>query len=309
MQSFLRKLPPMSALRPFEAAARHENFSAAAEELFVTQAAISKQIRLLEDHLGVSLFTRRGKNLELTAAGRDLHHAVAQGLNQIAGGSDRLRRESRSNRVTIAMRLPFANQFMVPRLGRLLSDFPEVDFNFQTTEGNPTSLLEYVDFAVVLGHEPQPNILADLLIVEEIAPVCSPGFLARHPGLKTAQDIPDLDLLHLDAGHWRDLPWAQTDWPVVLNQFGVSVEKELRGPSFNNFEMLISAATSGLGLAIGWEHLVEHLIDQGDLIYPIQDKFRIGRQHHLLSREAQAQRPLFQALRTWLLEETKPFRT
>ena len=81
----------MSALRPFEAAARHENFSTAAEELFVTQAAISKQIRLLEIHLGVSLFTRRGKNLELTAAGRDLHHAVAQGLNQIAGGSDRLR--------------------------------------------------------------------------------------------------------------------------------------------------------------------------------------------------------------------------
>lgn len=298
----------MSALRPFEAAARYENFSAAAEELFVTQAAISKQIRLLEDHLGVTLFTRRGKNLELTAAGRDLHHAVAQGLNQIAGGSDRLRRESRSNRVTIAMRLPFANQFMAPRLGKLLRDFPEVEFNFQTTEGNPTNLLNYVDFAVVLGHEPQPHILADLLIIEEIAPVCSPDYLAGHPELKTAQDIPNHDLLHLDAGHWRDLPWSQTDWPVVLNQFGVLVEKELSGPSFNNFEMLISAATSGLGIAVGWQHLVKDLIEQGKLIYPVEDKYMIGRQHYLLSRESQAQRPMFKALRSWLLEETKPFR-
>ena len=165
-----------------------------------------------------------------------------------------------------------------------------------------------MDFAVVLGHEPQPHIRADLLIIEEIAPVCSPEFLNNHPDLRTAQDIPRQNLLHLDAGHWRDLPWSQADWPVVLNHFGVSVEKELSGPSFNNFEMLISAATSGLGIAIGWDHLVENLISQGELVYPIEEKYKIGRQHYLLSREAQSKRPLFQALRAWLLDETKPFR-
>ena len=308
MQNFLRKLPPMSSLRPFEAAARHENFTLAAEELFVTQAAVSKQIRLLEEHLGVALFIRNGRNLELTAAGRDLHHAVAKGLDQIAGGSVRLRRETRRNRVTIAMRLPFANQFLSSRLRGLFNAFPDVEFNFQATEGNPAHLMDYVDLAVVLGNEPQPYITADHLITEEIMPVCSPGYLRRHPELRAAQDLPSCDLLHLDAGHWRDLAWSQTDWPVVLSQFGVPIEGELAGPSFNSFEMLINAAIADMGVAIGWHYLVDSWVQDGRLIFPVEDRYKIGRRHYLLSREAQAQRPLFQTLRAWFLDETREFR-
>lgn len=308
MQNFLRKLPPMSSLRPFEAAARHENFTLAAEELFVTQAAVSKQIRILEEHLGVALFIRNGRNLELTAAGRDLHHTIAKGLDQIAGGSDRLRRENRRNRVTIAMRLPFANQFMSSRLPRLVGAFPDVEFNFQATAGNPADLMDIADLAIVLGNEPQPYITADHLITEEIAPVCSPGYLEQHPQLRSAADLPHCDLLHLDAGHWRDLAWSQADWPVVLNQFGVPAEEDLPGPSFNSFEMLINAAVADMGIAIGWHYLVDHLIKDGRLIFPVEDRYLIGRRHYLLSREAQAHRPLFQALRTWFLDETRSFR-
>jgi len=298
----------MSSLRPFEAAARHENFTMAADELCVTQAAISKQIRMLEDHLCVTLFTRNGRNLELTAAGRDLHHAIAKGLDQIAGGSDRLRRESRRNRVTVAMRLPFATQFLSSRLDRLIEAFPEVEFNFQATGGNPADLMNIADLAIVLSNEPQPFITADHLITEEILPVCSPGYLRRHPQLKSAQDIVDCDLLHLDAGHWRDLAWTQTDWPVVLGQFGVTVDKDLSGPSFNSFEMLMNAAMADIGVAVGWHYLVDHLVQEGRLVFPIPDRYKIGRRHYLLTREAQAQRPLFQSLRSWFLDETEPFR-
>lgn len=308
MQNFLRKLPPMSSLRPFDAAARYENFTLAAEELCVTQAAVSKQIRILEEHLGVSLFLRNGRNLELTAAGRDLHHTIAKGLGQIAGGSDRLRRENRRNRVTIAMRLPFANHFLASRLKRLLSEFPEVEFNFQSTAGNPADLMDYADLAVVLGHEPQPYITADHLVTEVIVPICGPGYLESHPELKTVDDIPKCDLLHLDASHWRDLSWSQADWMAVLSQFGVQTENDILGPSFNSFEMLVNATIADLGIAIGWHYLVDHLLEEGKLVLPVSESYCIGRRHYLLCREAQAERPLFRALRAWFLKETSDFR-
>ena len=155
MSDLFPDLPPLSTLRSFEAAARHENFTTAASELRVTQAAISKQVRQLERHLGVSLFERNGRNLSLTADGRDLHHMVSRGLFQIAKGSSRLRNDNRENRIAIAMRLPFANQFLAPRLPSLFAAFPDVEFKFHATELNPADLMDAVDLAVVLGHEPQ----------------------------------------------------------------------------------------------------------------------------------------------------------
>ncbi|MYI67482.1 MAG: LysR family transcriptional regulator, partial [Boseongicola sp. SB0673_bin_14] len=112
MQNHLQRLPPKSALRPFETAARHENFSVVADEISVTQSAVSKQIRQLEKHLGVPLILRNGRNIELTAAGRDLHHAIANGLIQIARSCEQLQRGKRSDQVAITMRSPFANQFL-----------------------------------------------------------------------------------------------------------------------------------------------------------------------------------------------------
>ena len=123
----------MSTLRPFEAAARHENFTEAADELFVTPAAVSKQVRLLEDHLGVSLFVRNGRNLTLTASGRDLYHMISKGLTHVAEGTSQLRRSQRDNRVAIAMRSSFANHFLAPRLSALNADFPALEFKFHTT--------------------------------------------------------------------------------------------------------------------------------------------------------------------------------
>ena len=303
-----KRLPPMSSLRPFEAAARHSSFSKAANELCVTQAAISKQVRALELHLGQKLFLREGPKVTLTSDGRNLQQAVSLGLSHIASAAAEIRRKTQPGRMAIAMRLPFASQFMAPRFGELRASFPDIDISILSTERNPLVLLNQVDMAIVLGYEPQPDLFVDHLLTEEIFPVCSPGFVTRNPGLRTVQDIPDHQLLHLDVDHWRDLDWEPINWPVVTRALGVKREVELAGPSFNNYELLISAAVSGLGLAISWRHLCEDLLARGHLVRPVAESYQIDRKHYLITHAAIAEDRTVRRLRAWFVAETSRFR-
>ncbi len=303
-----KALPPMSTLRPFEAAARRLSFSKAADEIGVTQAAVSKQVRALEQHLGRRLFLRRGRHVELTSQGQTLFQAVSLGLSHIARATSQIRHHAPHNAVSIAMRLAFASQFMASRLVRLRTEFPDVAFNIVSTERNPFFLMDSVDMAIVLGFEAQPGLDATYLLTEEIFPVCSPGFLKRHPGLKTIQDIPDHDLIHLSAEHWRDLTWEPVDWPVAAPALGVRRDIEMTGPVFNNFEMLMSAAVSGLGLAITWRHLSKELLDQGHLVRPFKESYRINRQHFFVTHVSSRNDQLVGALRDWFVAETACFR-
>lgn len=308
MSKFLKELPPMSTLRPFFQAATYQNFTSAAEELFITPAAVSKQVRLLEEHLNVKLFKRNGRNLELTAAGRELHRTISLGLRRIAGGAERIRERGRTNKVTIATRLTFANQFLSTRLSGLIDAFPDIEFHFLTSIRNPLELMGVSDIVVVLGHEPQPFVVADHLLTEEISPVCSPGFLRNNATLKTVADIPAHRLLNLDSEHWRDLSWVPVDWSIVLRELGVEGEFSLNGPTFDSFDLLMHAAVSGMGIAIGWDYLTDKLVAEGKLIRPFSEKYRIGREHFLLTREAQANEPHIRELREWFLAETSQFR-
>ena len=298
----------MSSLRPFEAAARQLSFSKAADEIGVTQAAVSKQVRALEQFMGRKLFIRKGRNVELTNQGQALYQAVSLGLSHIARATSQIRKRARSNVVSIAMRLPFASQFMAPRLVRLRAEFPNIDFNTVSTERNPFYLMESVDMAVVLGFEPQPGLVADYLLTEEIFPVCSPGYLQRHPELRTVQEIPDQDLIHLSADHWRDLTWEPADWPVVARALGVKRDVDLIGPTFNNFEMLVTAAVSGLGLAISWQHLCKDHLDQGHLVRPVKDSYQIDRKHYLVTHSSNSDDKIIRQLREWFVAETGCFR-
>jgi len=308
----------MSTLRPFEAAARHRSFTKAAAEIAVTQAAVSKQVRMLEAFLGCKLFTRRGREIAINDEGRILYRAVAQGLATIADGIDKVRRDRRPSRISIAMRLAFASQFMAPRLNALRKECDGIDLNIVSTEGNPSFLLDQVDMAIVLGHEPQPDIVEDWLITEEIFPVCSPAYAERHPELQTAGDIPGQTLIHLDHDHWAQLSWSPVDWPALLRGLGVGgpgiggpgadTQALLAGWSVNSHEMLMSAAASGVGLAVGWKHLCKELLDRKLLIRPIANSYRIDRKHYLLTHNRIAEDPAIQRLRQWFLRETECFR-
>jgi len=298
----------MSTLRPFEAAARHMSFTKAAAEIAVTQAAVSKQVRMLEAFLGRKLFTRRGRELAINDEGRILYHAVARGLSTISDGIDKVRRDRRPSRISIAMRLAFASQFMAPRLSALRKEFDGIDLNIVSTEGNPLFLLDNVDMAIVLGYQPQPDIVEDWLITEEIFPVCSPAYAEGHPELQTAGDIPGQTLIHLDDDHWAQLSWSPVDWPALLRGLGADTQAPLEGWSVNSHEMLMSAAVSGVGLAVAWNHLCKELLDRKLLIRPVAGSYRIDRKHYLLTHNRIADDPAIQRLRQWFLQETECFR-
>ncbi len=299
----------MKTLRPFEAAARHLSFTRAADELCVTQAAVSKQVRTLEDYLGVPLFIRTGRTVQLTVAGQALHNAVSLGLTHIAETSAKIRRRQAINRVSLAMRLAFASQFMAPRLGRLKALLPGVDISIVTTEQNPRTLIDSVDIAVVLGAEPQPELEAEFLFSEEIFPVCSPRYLEEHPDLRSVSDIPDQTLLHLDRATWRELGWEPIDWLALLEALGC--EREIRGDGlrFDNYELMTSAAVNGLGLAVAWLHLARDQLEQGLLVRPLAESYRIDRKHYLVSHRSRAEEPVIRLLRAWFREETACFRS
>jgi len=299
----------MKTLRPFEAAARHLSFTRAADELCVTQAAVSKQVRLLEDYLGVPLFVRSGRTVALTPAGRALHNAVSLALAHIAETSAKLRRRQPVDRVSLAMRLAFATQFMAPRLARLRERLPGIDISIVTTEHNPWSVLDSVDLAIVLGAEPQPEIEADFLFSEEIFPVCSPRYREEHPELRAVDDIPDQTLLHLDRTVWRGLGWDPIDWPALLSALGCRREFPGGGPRFDSYELLMSAAANGLGIAVAWLHLARDQLEQGLLLRAIDASWKLDRKHYLVSHASRADDPVIRMLREWLVEETACLRS
>ncbi len=303
-----RKLPPMASLRPFEAAARHLSFTQAAAELCVTQAAVSKQIRLLEQWLGAPLFVRRGRAVELTSAGTALYQAVSMGLSHIAETVAAIAPTHRSARYAIGMRLAFASQFLAPRIGRFRTRFPDIDFSMVTTEGNPLALLDSVDLAVVLGAEPQPGVWVEHLFDEEIFPVCSPAYLRAHPELRSVADLAGQTLLHLTHTHWRELAWDPIDWPALARALSVPGKVGYEGPFFDSHELLMSAAVSGIGVAVGWRHLCADLLERGHLVRPVAESYRIDRAHYLVGHEARRDDPVLRELAGWIVEQTAHLR-
>lgn len=303
MRAVLKSLPPVTSLRPFEAAARHLSFSKAADEICVTQAAVSKQVRFLEEHLGCSLFHRKGRRVELTSEGHALWQAVSHGLGHIADTAHAIGTRQTTNRVSIGMRLAFASQFMASRLAAFREAFPEVDLAIVTTQRNPVQLAHTVDLVVSLGEAAQTGMVADHLFTEEVFPVCSPGYLTAHPDLSGAGDLAGQNLIHLRHDHWHDLIWDPIDWTVLGRAFGVELGST--GISFDNFELMLSAAVGGLGVAVGWRHLVADAMAEGHLVRAIPDTLHVERRHFLLSHADRADDPVIRALRAWLMAQTE----
>lgn len=295
----------MSSLKPFEAAARHLSFSKAADELCVTQAAVSKQVNLLEEYLGQRLFNRKGRTVALTDAGQQFSQAVSMGLSYIADTADQLKSAESGRRVSVAMRLAFATQFMASKLSSLQTQHPDIELNILTTEQNPTTLLDSADMAIVLGHEPQPSIHADFLFSEEVFPVCSAAYLEQHPEFTNPDAIARQQLIHLRDSHWRDLSWGPINWQTLAKELGCTKVVKEGGYSLDNYSLLVQSAISGVGVAIGWLHLVHEQLALGHLVRPLNESFAIDRKHYLLipNDRLHASQEI-QLVREWLLEHT-----
>jgi len=262
-----RRLPPLSALRPFEAAARLESFSRAAEELHLTHGAVSHQVRGLEEHLGVPLFARHGKRVTLTAAGRAFAEAVRAALDGIAAGADALRAR-RDDRLTVSVLPSFASRWLMPRLIRFMDANPKIEVNVIATGALANFREDEVDVAIRFGTGPWPPLACEIFLEDEYFPVCSPK-LRRKP--RTPRELLGAGIIREDRDYWN--AWFE--------RAGVpsGEAKAVRAPLFNDSTYALQAAARGEGIALARRSIVYEDLDKGvltrlfDIAVPSRERY------------------------------------
>ena len=221
-----RSLPPLNGLRAFEAAARHMSFTDAADELSVTQAAISHQVRGLEQRLGLKLFVRRNRSLLLSEAGQAYLPAVRAAFDQLNEATEKLLQKDRGGHLTVTTTASFATKWLVPRLGGFQRSNPEIDVRVSTGTGLIDFCREDVDIGIRYGRGQWPGLVAERLVGEDVTPVCAPSLLKGPNPLKKPADLKRFTLLHI--GSFPD------DWQVWLTAAGIKGIDASRGVTFDN---------------------------------------------------------------------------
>ena len=298
MSSLRDKLPPLGTFLAFEAAARHLSFTLAAEELGVSQAAVSRQIRSLEDHLGTPMFRRLHRAVRLTPAGDRLQAALTMGLGHIAETVEGLRRSRSASEVVVCTTIAFAAFWLMPRIGRFHSAEPDVELKLIAAEQMVNLGAEGIDLGVRYGDGNWPDVTAVRMFDDEIFPVCSRGYLKGRPPLKTPTDLLGETLLHQEVADRTWIPWRA--W---LERVGIEPPRKLPGPTFNNHVILIQACQDGQGIALGWRRLAEPLIKSGALVRPIEVSFRPSEAFYLVAPRSGAHSPEGATFRDWILAE------
>lgn len=289
-----RQLPPLNALRVFESAARHLSFTRAADELNVTQAAVSHQIKTLEDRLGLTLFKRMNRSLLLTDEGQTLAPAVTEALGIILSAVDRLHRHDQSGALTISTMDSFASSWLVPRLSRFQRLHPDIDVRILTSDTLVDMVRDNVDLAIRFGHGDWPGLHIERLMDENVFPVCAPNAITEDKPLNIPADLKRHTLLHDDM---------QADWSLWCESMGVTGFDVRRGPSFQHSNLVIQAAMQGDGIALARGALVADLVKSGQLIRPFDFSLPSNFVYYFACPEANIRRPKVKAFRDWLFEE------
>ncbi len=294
-----RRLPPLTALRAFEAAARHRNFTRAAAELHVTQAAISHQVKQLEDWLDLKLFERYGHALTLTAEGKAYLPDLSAALDALAASTERLAGNGVAGPLRITALPSFAAKWLMPRLGRFRAVQPKIDLHVSSSlEPYDFSGGEF-DLGIRLGLGRWPGLRADLISRERLSPLCNPTVQnGAHP-LRAVADLRFHTLLHDQP---RDL------WPRWLEMAGAGEVDANGGPGFSDSSLVLQAAIDGHGVALGRVFLAADDIAAQRLIKPFELDLPNDYSYWLVYPKSSAAKVRVEAFRAWLLEETKAFR-
>ncbi|MGF1640350.1 MAG: transcriptional regulator GcvA [Rhodospirillales bacterium] len=296
-----RRLPPLNGLRAFEAAARHLSFTRAAEELAVTQAAISHQVKALEDRLGLTLFRRFNRALLLTDEGQTLFPAVRDALDGLAAAVERLGGRDGAGPLTVSTLPSFAAKWLVPRMSRFQDAHPEIELRLAAAERIVDFARDDVDVAIRFGRGDWPGVVAERVVDEVVTPVCSPALADR---LRTPSDLAGVTLLHETK-----LPRDPTpDWAGWLAAAGVDGIDAGRGPRFSHTHMILQTAMDGRGVALAGLVLVDDDIAAGRLVAPFALRLASPFSYWLVCPAATARRPKVRAFWQWVKAETAPLR-
>jgi len=289
----MKALPPLNAVRAFEAAARHLSFTKAAQELSVTQAAVSHQVKALEERLGVRLFQRRHRSLLLTVEGQRYFPEVQRAFELLRDATARIAREESKGVFTLSTISSFAARWLVPRLGKFVAAHPDIDLRLATSQRLTDFAREQVDAAIRYGAGDYPGLAATLLMTEELYPVCSPDLIARLP-LRKPEDLRHHTLLHDDGVE----EWAQ--WLAAADVTGVNNDQ---GHWYRDSSLLLQAAIAGQGVALGRSVLAAEEIAAGRLVRPFDWSLPSTNAYYFVCPKSSMHRGKVVAFREWLLAE------
>src|SRR5258705_5109972 len=289
-----QRLPPLNALKVFEAAARHESFTRAAEELSVTQGAVSHQVKALEADLGIKLFNRERQRLVITEAGRDYLTVVRDALDRIALGTERLLQRQSAGVLTVSTSPDFAAKWLVHRLGHFAEAHPEIDLRVSATLHHVDFAREEVDLAVRHGDGNWPGLETVRLSSEQLFAVCSPKLLTGRRRLVKPSDMLKYPLIHMDS---------RADWAKWLQAAGLEDAEVMHGPVLNRASMVIDAAINGQGIALARTTLSAWDLINSRLVRPFPETLRLSKTYWIICPKATAALPKIVTFRDWLLAE------
>lgn len=294
-------LPPLKALRAFEAAARHGSFALAAEELCVTPAAVSHQVKHLEAYLEVRLFRRLPRGLVLTESGERLQAGVGGAFERLGEAVSAVRTSAAGRVVTLSIAPSLAARWLVPRVQRFRDRYPHYDLRIDARGEVVDLRRDDVDIALRYGPGGEEGHV-ELLPAQSIFPVCNPVLLEHGPPLETLADLERHTLLHVE---WRHTSRQVPDWRSWLEAVEAPAMGSEGGPRFSHQAMALDAAVAGQGVALASELLVADDLAAGRLVRPLAESAPQGFHYALICLAEMAQIPRVQAFRDWLFDELR----
>lgn len=296
MFNLRQQLPPLDALVMFDAAARHLSFTRAAEELNITQAAVSRQIRILERDLGVRLFVRSHRAVELSPQGREFQHTVASTLVQLAKAANHVRNLPLV-RLAVAADQAVAGLWLTPRLLQFRRLHSGVSIRLVVSDYEPDCLKDEIDVAIIHGDGSWPLHNTELLFAEEVLPVCSPSYIEQNRPISSPSDLIEHSLVDHEDEHWN---WM--NWRMWLARHEVDLPPEHHKLQINNYNLVIQAAREGQGIGLGWRCLVDDMLAAGELVRPLPATVRTEFGYHLLTHKNRPLGPDVEAFVSWVVE-------
>jgi LysR family glycine cleavage system transcriptional activator len=293
-----RNLPPLPALRVFEAVARHLSFVRAAEELAVTQSAVSHQIQKLEQSLGAQLFVRRTRAIDLTSAGKRYYDRVRQSLEWIAEGTREIRGDAgRAQVLKVALLSSFAANWLAPRLSGFTERHGDIDVQLIPSIEQADVAGGSVDIAIRYGKGCWPNVSSVLLMTERLSPVCSPAYLASRQSNRSLAGFPDIALLMSHAQ-------PEFEWEAWSSNFGTNIAAFPKR-MLHDYNIVLEAAAAGQGIAMGRHRLIQSRLNAGTLVEALPDVCYEGRIGHWLVTRTGTPREAVQDFVEWITKAAR----
>jgi len=287
-----RRLPPLNSLKCFEAAGRLLSFTQAAQELNVTQAAVSHQIKVIEEFLGIDLFIRYPRRLALTEQGKALLPEVMEAFDKVSSAVRALQKTQSSHVISVRLAPSFAAKWLSPRLKYFWQQYPGIDLQLYHAHPSVDFNREDIDIAVTYGKGDWPGVVSEPLLSLDFFPVCTPAFLSNDKPLTDINNLKYYTLLH-DADYQI--------WGAWFKLAGLQDIETRRGTIIDDTNVLVQAAVDGQGVALGSTTFVDDLLESGRLVKPFDITLQNDSAYHVVCPKSHLEKPAVKAFRDWLL--------